>query len=69
MLIADAYCRRDLLEESALNTWYRFLGGFDADIFTEVVERHIQENSRPPAISELYEACKRKLHFKNQIGR
>lgn len=63
-LLSDAYCRKDLLEKSVLNTWYRYLGDTDADIFAEVVDRYIKENSHAPAISDLYASCTTKMHFR-----
>lgn len=64
--IAKAYNRDDLTKKETVDVWYKFLKGFDDDVFKHSVNSYIMENRNPPTISDLIKSCRKFEHLKEQ---
>lgn len=53
-------------KEEVLQTWYKFLEEFDADVFNKVVWKWIVNNTIPPTIKDLRKECKEHQSKKNK---
>lgn len=55
-------------DEHQMDTWYRFLGGYDKSILEEVVTEYVKEVAKAPSISDFYSKCEKRSKLREIIA-